>query len=119
MRRATVCRTRGIRMGEATGMNKIRIVLADDHGIVRTGIRHLLELQPGFEVVAEAEDGMEAVEIARGTNPDVVVIDVVMPHLNGIEAAVQIRKEDPDVAVVVLTMYDSEDYLARALCAGV
>ncbi len=96
----------------------MRILLADDHDIVRAGIRHLLESQPGFEIVAEAEDGHEAIESAQLVKPDVAVIDFVMPRLNGDEAAAQIRRHSPDTAVLILSMYDSEEYLARAMAAG-
>jgi two-component system response regulator NreC len=100
-------------------MSKTRVILADDHGIVRAGIRYLLEGQPDMDVVAEAEDGREAVRLAQELSPNVVVMDVAMPNLNGIEAAAQIVKRDPDVHVIVLSMYDDEEYLVRALTAGV
>lgn len=100
-------------------MNKIRVMLADDHGIVRTGIRYLLEHQPDIEVVGEAADGREAVRMAEELKPGVVVMDVAMPRLNGIEAAAQIVKHDPNVRVIILSMHDDEEYLVRALTAGV
>ena len=100
-------------------MSKIRVILADDHGIVRAGIRLLLEQQPDIEVVAEAEDGREAVRLAEALNPNVVVMDVAMPYLNGIDAAAQIAKSKPDIRVIILSMYDDEEYIARALTAGV
>ena len=100
-------------------MNKIRVMLADDHGIVRTGIRYLLEHQPDIEVIGEAADGREAVRMAEELKPGVVVMDVAMPRLNGIEAAAQIVKHDPNVRVIILSMHDDEEYLVRALTAGV
>jgi len=100
-------------------MKKIRVMLADDHGIVRTGIRYLLEHQPDIEVVAEAADGREAVRLAGDLKPGVVVMDIAMPKLNGIEAAAQIVKHDSSVRVIILSMHDDEEYLVRALTAGV
>lgn len=96
----------------------IRILLADDHGIVRKGLRFLLERQPGMEVVGEATQGREAVEMAEALRPDVVVMDIAMPLLNGIEATAQILKRDPRAAVIILSMHSDEDYLLSALQAG-
>jgi two-component system response regulator NreC len=100
-------------------VNKIRVLLADDHGIVRTGIRYLLEHQPDIEVVAEAADGREAVRLAEEVKPDVIVMDVAMPQLNGIEATAQAVKHNPNLRVIILSMHDDEEYLVRALTAGV
>lgn len=99
-------------------MNTIRILLADDHTVIRNGLRVLLERQPGFEVVGEASHGREAVEMARSLNPNVAVVDVAMPILNGIEAARQISAEFPSIAIVVLSMHSDESYVLRALKAG-
>jgi len=96
----------------------IRIVLADDHPIVRKGLRYLLERAPGMEVVGEADDGREAVGVCEGTGPDVVVMDIAMPNLNGIEATAQIVKKNPAVGVIILSMHSDETYLVRALSAG-
>jgi len=95
-----------------------RILLADDHGIVRKGLRFLLERQPGMEVVGEAAHGREAVEMAEAHRPDVVVMDIAMPMLNGIEATAQILKREPKVAVIILSMHSDEDYVLSALQAG-
>jgi two-component system response regulator NreC len=100
-------------------MDHVRVLIADDHGIVRTGIRHLLEQQTDMEVAGEAEDGREAVRLAQQLGPDVVVMDLAMPNLNGIEATAQIVKSNPNIRVIVLSMYDDEEYLVRALTAGV
>jgi DNA-binding NarL/FixJ family response regulator len=100
-------------------MDHVRVLIADDHGIVRTGIRHLLEQQTDMEVAGEAEDGREAVRLAEQLSPDVVVMDLAMPNLNGIEATAQIVKSSPNIRVIVLSMYDDEEYLVRALTAGV
>lgn len=96
----------------------IRILLADDHTVIRKGLRALLERQPEFSVVAEAADGREAVDIAEATNPDVAVIDIAMPNLNGIEAARRITERRPETAVVILSMHADEGYVLRALKAG-
>ena len=96
----------------------LKILIADDHGIVRSGIRGLLEDQPGWEVCAEAATGREAVNLALEHKPDVVVIDYSMPELNGIEATRQIRAALPGTEVLVFTMHDSEDVLQKALAAG-
>jgi DNA-binding NarL/FixJ family response regulator len=99
-------------------MNPIRIVLADDHTIMRKGLRLLLESQPGFKVIAEAADGRGAVEAVEQEAPNVVVMDVGMPNLNGIEAARQISARHPQTAIVFLSMHSDESYVLRALKAG-
>lgn len=100
----------------ATGV--VRILLADDHTVMRAGLRLLLERQENFEVVGEASDGRQAVEIAAEKKPDVVVMDVAMPHLNGVEAARQILSRNPDIAIVMLSMHSDESYVLRSLKAG-
>jgi len=97
----------------------IRILLADDHGIVRQGTRSLLEKEPDLQVVGEAEDGRSAVEMTQSLQPNVVVMDIAMPHLNGLDAAAQIGRRHPEVGVIILSMHEEEDYLVRALSAGV
>jgi len=99
-------------------MSNIRILLADDHTVVRKGLRLLLESQPRFVVIAEAADGREAVALAAQHRPDVVVMDVAMPMLNGIEAARQITAKWPQTAVVFLSMHSDEGYVLKALKAG-
>jgi DNA-binding NarL/FixJ family response regulator len=96
----------------------IRIILADDHAVMRRGLRLLLEQQKDFHVVEEASDGREAVALAEALKPDVVVMDITMPNLNGIEAARQIVAKQPHIAVVVLSMHSDEGYVLRALKAG-
>jgi two-component system response regulator NreC len=96
----------------------VRILLADDHGVVRKGLRFLLERQQGMEVVGEAGDGREALRLAESASPDVVIMDIAMPLLNGIEATAQIVKRDPRIAVIILSMHSDEDYLLSALNAG-
>ncbi|MGO8790235.1 MAG: response regulator [Terriglobia bacterium] len=99
-------------------MEKIRILLADDHDIMRRGLRLLLERQPGFEVVGEAADGRLAVEWAEAAKPDVVVLDIAMPNMSGIEAAQRISASLPQTAIVILSMHSDEGYVLRALKAG-
>jgi len=99
-------------------MKKLRILLADDHIVVRTGLRALLERQPNLEVVGESENGRETVELAASLGPDVVVMDVAMPVLNGIEATKTIVTQCPTTAVVILSMHADESYVMRALKAG-
>jgi two-component system response regulator NreC len=99
-------------------MKVIRMLLADDHTVMRKGLRLLLESQPGFQVVAEASTGREAVSLAEQHEPDVIVMDVAMPLLNGIEAARQIAARLPQAAIVFLSMHSDESYVLRALKAG-
>ena len=99
-------------------MKKLRILLADDHIVMRTGLRALLERQPNLEVVGESENGREAIELVASLKPDVVVMDVGMPVLNGIEATKTIVTQHPTTAVVILSMYVDESYIMRALKAG-
>jgi DNA-binding NarL/FixJ family response regulator len=99
-------------------MKTIRILLADDHTVVRKGLRLLLESQPGLTVIGEAADGRTAVALAEQDPPDVVVMDVAMPTLNGIEAARQITAKLPQIAVVFLSMHSDESYVLKALKAG-
>jgi DNA-binding NarL/FixJ family response regulator len=99
-------------------MNIIRILLADDHTVIRKGLRLLLESQPGFKVVAEASDGRETIAMAQAHQPDVVVLDVAMPTLNGIEAAKQISSSVPKSAIVFLSMHSDEGYVMKALKSG-
>jgi two-component system, NarL family, response regulator NreC len=99
-------------------MSKIRILVADDHGIVRKGLRFLLDRQPDMEVVGEASEGREVVRLSEELAPDVIIMDVAMPQLNGIDAAAQIIKHNPGIRIVMLSMYADESYLVRALSAG-
>jgi len=99
-------------------MKTIRILLADDHTVVRKGLRLLLESQAGFEVIADACDGRETIALAEQHQPDVVVLDVAMPILNGIEAARQICGRFPHTAIVFLSMHSDEGYVLKALKSG-
>ncbi len=99
-------------------MEKIRILLADDHTLVRSGIRALLEAEPGLSVIGEAEDGRTAVALACQLKPDVVLMDIAMPLLNGLEATRQLKQQSPQVRVLILSMHDNEEYIRQALEAG-
>jgi DNA-binding NarL/FixJ family response regulator len=99
-------------------MGKLKILIADDHTLVRQGLRKILEAQPGWEVVAEAGDGREAVQQASQLRPDVVILDLAMPRLNGVEAVQQIERRAPGVRILVLSMYADEAYVTRAVRAG-
>jgi DNA-binding NarL/FixJ family response regulator len=99
-------------------MKRIRILIADDHGIVRTGLRLQLERNTEFEVVGEASDGREAVSMAETLVPDVVIMDIALPNLNGIQAASQIIKALPNTAIIMLSMHSDEAYITRTLAAG-
>ncbi len=96
----------------------MRLLVADDHGIMRGGLRLLLDRQPDMEVVAEAQDGIEAVELALRERPDICILDVSMPRMTGLQATVEIRAQAPEIAVLVLSMHDDERYLFEALQAG-
>ena len=99
-------------------MRKIKILLAEDHVVVREGTRKLLESQPDFEVVGEAGDGEEAVELTKQLHPEVVIMDITMPKLSGIEATKQIKVLCPSTAVLVLTGYDYDEYVFALIEAG-
>ena len=99
-------------------MTPIRILLADDHSVVRDGLRALLEKQPDMAVVAEAADGRDSIRLAEEQLPDVVIMDIGMPNLNGIEAARRILAANPRTAIVMLSMHQDESYVLRSLKAG-
>src|SRR4051812_16327745 len=99
-------------------MSPIRVLLADDHALVRLGFRGLLRNLEGVEVVAEAGDGLQALELMRSHRPDVALIDIAMPGLNGLEVTARAAAECPHTRVIVLSMHQSEDYALRAVQAG-
>src|SRR3970040_1651692 len=99
-------------------MAKIRIILADDHTLVRAGIRALLEKQPDIEVVAETSNGKEALRQIELLQPDIVLMDIAMPGMNGLEATAMITKNYPQVKVLALTMHDEEEYFYEVIRAG-
>jgi DNA-binding NarL/FixJ family response regulator len=99
-------------------VSTLRLIVVDDHAVVRRGVRALLETQPGWEIVAEATTGREAVDLAKRLQPDIVVMDLSLPELNGLEATRQIKKESPRTEVLVLTMHHSEELARDVLQAG-
>jgi two-component system, NarL family, response regulator NreC len=99
-------------------MTLIKVLLADDHTIVRKGIRSLLDAEESIEVVGEAEDGRKAIEKVKEIRPDVVLMDIGMPGLNGVEATIQIKKACPEVKVLILSMHTDEQYVHHVLQAG-
>jgi len=99
-------------------VSKIRILLADDHAILRAGLVRLLSEEPDIEVIGEADNGREAVQKVQELHPDIVLMDIGMPVMNGMEATKQIKKRDQEVKILVLTMHDNEEYLFQVLQAG-
>lgn len=100
-------------------MSKTKVLIADDHALVREGIAAFLKLCDDIEVVAEASDGLEAIQKASKFNPDVIIMDINMPRLGGLEATLEIKKINPDIKILVLTQYDDKEYISRFLKAGV
>lgn len=96
----------------------MRVLLADDHGIVRRGLRSLLESDPTISVIGEAADGLEALRLCEELRPDIVILDIGMPKLNGIEVAARVQKQDAAPSTVILSMHADESYILRALAAG-
>ena len=99
-------------------MSKIKLLLADDHAVLRAGLKTLLNAQPDMEVVAEAADGEETVHKSLESAPDIVLMDITMPGVSGLEATREIKKHNPAIKVLVLTMHEDESYLYQALAAG-
>jgi NarL family two-component system response regulator LiaR len=99
-------------------MDKIKILLAEDHVIVREGTRDLIQREPDMEVVGEASDGEEAIDLTKKLHPDVVIMDIAMPRLNGIEATKQIKTLYPSISILILTAYDNDQYIFAILEAG-
>ncbi len=99
-------------------MSTIKILIADDHAVVRDGTRQILEQEPDLEVIAEAADGAEAIKLAGSTRPDVAIIDISMPGIDGIEATRQIKKLYPSIAVLILSAYDDDQFVFSLLEAG-
>ncbi len=100
-------------------MPKIKILIADDHALVREGIRALLNIHEEIEILGEASDGKEAVEKAAQLKPDMILMDIAMPGLGGLEATLEIKKSDPDIKILILSQYDDKEYVSRLLKAGV
>src|SRR5436190_13032196 len=102
----------------AAAESRIRVLIADDHAVVREGIRHVLSSDAGFDVIGEASTGAQAVTLAAKLRPDVVVLDLSMPELSGIDAAVRIRAAVPDARILVLSIHDHEEYVLQSVRAG-
>jgi len=100
-------------------MSSIRVLIADDHAILRDGVRALLALSEDITVVGEAANGQQAVDLARSLAPDVILMDIAMPGLGGLEATLEIRKDNPQAKILVLTQYEDREYIRRFLKAGV
>ncbi len=100
-------------------MTSVRVLLADDHAIVRQGVRRIVEEDPRNLVVAEASSGIEAVQLAERHQPDVAILDIAMQELNGFDAAIQIQRCSPHTGIMMLTMYDDDQYIVRAMSLGV
>ena len=98
---------------------KIKVLIADDHDIVRAGVKSLLDRHDDIDIAGEAADGRQVVRMAAELNPSIVVMDIAMPQLNGIDATAQILRQDPDIKVIILSMYADEEFLVRALSAGI
>jgi NarL family two-component system response regulator LiaR len=96
----------------------IRVLIVDDHELVRQGFRALLAVKPGFEVAGEAADGLQAVEMAQTTRPDVILLDLVMPRMGGIEATRAIKSEDPDARILIITSFAEDEQVYQAIKAG-
>ncbi len=99
-------------------MKKIRVLLADDHTLVRAGLRLLLEREAGVHIVGEASDGHEALQLSKTSQPDIILMDLSMPRLNGLEATARVTRACPQTRVIILSMYDTPDYVVQALRAG-
>mgnify|MGYP001558468527 FL=1 len=100
-------------------MSKIKVMIADDHALVREGISAFLRMSSDIEVVGEASDGLEAIEVAREINPDVILMDIAMPRLGGLEATIELKKICPNTKILIVTQYDDKEYVNRLLKAGV
>ena len=99
-------------------MNKIRIIIADDHAVLRSGLKALLSYTPQFDVIGEAGDGLTAIKMVEENNPDILILDLSMPGMNGVECIKEIRSRGLSCRILVLTMYDDEEYIKEVMRAG-
>src|SRR5690554_5461204 len=100
-------------------MKEIRLLLADDHMLIRDGLKKILSLEQGLKVIGEAQNGQEAVELAEQLIPDIILMDINMPVMNGIEATKQIKEKSPQVEIIALTIHDDEEYIYELFSAGI
>lgn len=105
-------------MGDEGGAVPVRLLIADDHALVRQGLRGMLEREPDIEIVGEAGNGREAVDLCRALDPTLVLMDLRMPEMDGLEATRTIKQEHPEVGVLMVTMHDNQDYMLEATKAG-
>jgi DNA-binding NarL/FixJ family response regulator len=96
----------------------VRLLIADDHALVRSGLRLMLKREPGFEIIGEAGNGREAVELCRSLEPNLVLMDMRMPEMDGLEATRAIKREHPEISILMVTMHDNNDYMLEAAKAG-
>jgi DNA-binding NarL/FixJ family response regulator len=96
----------------------VRLLIADDHALVRSGLRVMLKREPGFEIIGEAGNGREAVELCRSLEPNLVLMDMRMPEMDGLEATRAIKREHPEISILMVTMHDNNDYMLEAAKAG-
>jgi two-component system response regulator NreC len=99
-------------------MGTIKIILADDHKLIRDGIKTLLKKDPDFEIIAEADNGRQLINIIENFSPDVVLVDITMPELNGIDAVAQLKKINPNLKFIILTMHEEGDYIMKSIQSG-
>ncbi len=107
-----------MRMDNEEGTTPVRLLIADDHALVRSGLRSMLQREPGIEIVGEARNGREAVELCRSLRPDLVLMDVRMPEMDGLEATRAIKHQRPETGVLMVTMHENRDYMLEATKAG-
>src|SRR4051812_13280190 len=99
-------------------MDTIKIILADDHSLIREGFKSLLGKNPEFEIIGEAEDGKELLDIVSSKNPDIILVDITMPGLNGLDAMELLKKEDPFLKFIILTMHEEREYVLKSVKSG-
>lgn len=100
-------------------MEEIQILLADDHALIRDGLKKILSMEPGFRIIGEAVNGKEAVELSLQLTPDIILMDINMPVMNGIEAAKQVKNNQPGIGIIALTIHDDEEYVSELINSGV
>ena len=114
----TIIQNKAIVMAETGYTGKIRVILADDHEIVRAGMKRLISIDKDIEIVDEAKNGQEAVELVTYHKPDIAILDILMPRMNGIDAAAKIKEKFPEILVIMLTAFEDHDHVENAISAG-